>query len=50
MAKAEMPSTPGVVLEYKAPATKPLRASREDVGRRTKKVAEAKRLRQPATA
>ena len=51
MAKAEMPSsTPGVLLEYKAPETKPLRPSREDIGRRTKKVAEAKRLRQPATA
>jgi RNA polymerase sigma factor for flagellar operon FliA len=51
MAKAEMPtSTPGVVLEYKTPETKPLRPSREDIGRRTQKVAEAKRLRQPATA
>ena len=51
MAKAEMPSErSGVVLEYKSRAHKPRKPSGEHFGRRTKKVAETKRLREPATA
>ncbi len=51
MAKANMPSDrSGVVLEYKAPQAQPRKASGEDLRRRAKKVAEAKRLREPATA
>lgn len=51
MAKADLSSSErGVVLEYKAPAVQPFKASGQHLGRRTKKVAETKRLREPATA
>jgi len=52
MAKAEMgPSKKGVVLEYKSPAPKASAGVLNDQLRRsTKKVLEAKRLREPATA
>jgi RNA polymerase sigma factor for flagellar operon FliA len=52
MAKAEMgPSKKGVVLEYKSPAAKVSAGVLNDQLRRsTKKVLEAKRLREPATA
>ncbi|MEO5897373.1 MAG: FliA/WhiG family RNA polymerase sigma factor [Vicinamibacterales bacterium] len=52
MAKAEMgPSKKGVVLDYKSPATKVSAGVLNDHLRRgTKKVLEAKRLREPATA
>ena len=51
MAKADMPSTrSGVVLEYKTPERASRKASGEDFRRRAKKVSEAKRLREPATA
>jgi RNA polymerase sigma factor FliA len=51
MAKADMPSDrSGVVLEYKTPRPPARSVSGQDFGRRSKKVAEAKRLREPATA
>jgi RNA polymerase sigma factor FliA len=51
MAKAEMGSSKGVVLEYKSPAPKASAGVLSDQLRRsTKKVLEAKRLREPATA
>jgi RNA polymerase sigma factor FliA len=50
MAKADMNSERGVVLEYKAPGATAKRASGEEFRRGAKKVAESKRLREPATA
>ena len=49
MAKADMPAERGVVLEYKAPDLR-RKASGDELRRRAKKIAETKRLRQPATA
>ena len=50
MAKTDMPVERGVVLEYRAPQLPRRKVSGEDLGRRAKKIAEAKRLREPATA
>lgn len=49
MAKSEMPAERGVLLEYKVPDAR-RKASGEELRRRAKKVAETKRLREPATA
>lgn len=49
MAKSEMPAERGVVLEYKAPDAR-RKMSGEELRRRAKKIAETKRLREPATA
>jgi RNA polymerase sigma factor for flagellar operon FliA len=50
MAKADLPAERGVVLEYKSPAAQAPPASGHQLGRRAKKIAEAKRFREPATA
>ena len=49
MAKSDMPVERGVVLEYRTPDAR-RKTSGEELRRRAKKVAEAKRLREPATA
>jgi RNA polymerase sigma factor for flagellar operon FliA len=49
MAKSDMPVERGVVLEYRTPDAR-RKTSGEELRRRAKKVAETKRLREPATA
>ena len=49
MAKSDMPVERGVLLEYRTPDAR-RKTSGEELRRRAKKVAETKRLREPATA